>query len=133
MAVDILVPQLGESVIEATVGKWLKQIGDTVAPGEPLVELETDKVNLEVTAEQGGVLRNIARDTGSVVGVGEALGHIAASDGAMDTVPVQPVAAAPAIQPTTAGDNGARAATASTPTPTGSSVRPRTTPVAGRI
>ena len=54
MPSELRVPTLGESVVDATVGAWLKQEGDTVAQGEPLVELETDKVNVEVPAEQAG-------------------------------------------------------------------------------
>jgi 2-oxoglutarate dehydrogenase E2 component (dihydrolipoamide succinyltransferase) len=59
MPVEIRVPTLGESIVEATVGKWLKQVGDVVAAGETLVDLETDKVNVEVPAEQSGVLEHI--------------------------------------------------------------------------
>ena len=54
MPVEVRVPTLGESVVEATVGRWLKAEGDSVAYGDPLVELETDKVNVEITAEQDG-------------------------------------------------------------------------------
>ena len=66
---DIRVPTLGESVTEATVGKWFKQPGDAVAVDEPLVELETDKVTLEVPAPAAGVLYDIAAKTGDTVGV----------------------------------------------------------------
>ena len=77
---DIRVPTLGESVTEATVGKWFKQPGDAVAVDEPLVELETDKVTLEVPAPAAGVLSDIAAKTGDTVGVGALLGQI--TDGA---------------------------------------------------
>lgn len=76
MAFEIKVPPLGESIVEATVGKWLKQSGDKVGVGEPLVELETDKVSLEVSADQEGVLGSIAKAEGETVGVGEVLGTI---------------------------------------------------------
>jgi 2-oxoglutarate dehydrogenase E2 component (dihydrolipoamide succinyltransferase) len=76
MAVDIVVPELGESVVEATVARWLKAEGDPVAVGEPVVELETDKVNLEVGAEKGGVLASIAVGAGEDVAVGDVLGQI---------------------------------------------------------
>ncbi len=76
MAVDIVVPELGESVVEATVARWLKDEGDPVAVGEPVVELETDKVNLEVGAEKGGVLARIAVQAGEDVAVGDVLGQI---------------------------------------------------------
>ncbi|MCF8476644.1 MAG: 2-oxoglutarate dehydrogenase complex dihydrolipoyllysine-residue succinyltransferase [Pseudolabrys sp.] len=77
---DIRVPTLGESVTEATVGKWFKQPGDAVAVDEPLVELETDKVTLEVPAPAAGVLGEIAAKDGETVGVGAVLGSI--KDGA---------------------------------------------------
>ena len=76
MAVEIHVPELGESVTEATVGKWLKSEGEAVEAGEPLVELETDKINFEVEAEQDGVLESIAKGEGEDVGVGEVIGTI---------------------------------------------------------
>ena len=64
---EITVPQLGESVTEATVAKWFKSIGDTVDRDEPLVELETDKVTLEVNAAEAGTLAEIAAAEGSEV------------------------------------------------------------------
>jgi 2-oxoglutarate dehydrogenase E2 component (dihydrolipoamide succinyltransferase) len=81
MPVEIRVPVLGESVVEAVVGKWLKNIGDSVAPGDAIVELETDKVNLEVPAEQGGILDGILKNAGDTVGVGEVLGTLGADAG----------------------------------------------------
>jgi len=79
--VEIQVPELGESVTEATVGRWLKSEGEEVAAGEPVVELETDKVNFEVEAEQDGVLESIAKGEGEDVGVGEVIGTIGEGDG----------------------------------------------------
>ena len=73
---DIRVPTLGESVTEATVGKWFKNPGDPVAVDEPLVELETDKVTLEVPAPAAGVLGDIAVKDGDTVAVGALLGSI---------------------------------------------------------
>ncbi len=78
MPVEIRVPQLGDSVVEATVGRWLKQPGDSVAAGDPLVDLETDKVNLTVSAEQDGVLADITRQEGENVAVGDLLGALSA-------------------------------------------------------
>ena len=75
---NIVVPQLGESVIEARVARWLKKEGDAVAAGDPLVELETDKIDLEVNAESAGVLARIDRKDGEDVKVGEVLGVIEA-------------------------------------------------------
>jgi 2-oxoglutarate dehydrogenase E2 component (dihydrolipoamide succinyltransferase) len=82
MPTEIKVPTLGESIVEATVGKWLKREGDTVAAGEALVDLETDKVNVEVTAEQAGVLERILKAEGTSVTIGEALGVLGAGNGA---------------------------------------------------
>ncbi len=73
---QVLVPQLGESVVEATVGAWLKQEGDTVRPGDVLVELQTDKVDVEVGAESAGVLLRIERQEGEDVTIGEVLAVI---------------------------------------------------------
>src|SRR5688500_18121423 len=81
MPVEIHVPELGESVADATVGRWLKQEGDEVKSGEPLVELETDKINFEVEAEQDGVLKSIAKGEGETVNVGEVIGTIGEADG----------------------------------------------------
>ncbi len=79
---DIRVPTLGESVTEATVGKWFKQPGDPVAVDEPLVELETDKVTLEVPAPAAGVLSDVAAKNGDTVAVGALLGQIKEGAGA---------------------------------------------------
>jgi 2-oxoglutarate dehydrogenase E2 component (dihydrolipoamide succinyltransferase) len=81
MAAEIVVPALGESVKEATVAKWLKKVGDTVAVDDPLVELETDKVTLEVNAKDAGILKEIKVQSGSNVAVGAVLGSIGAGTG----------------------------------------------------
>ena len=73
---DVVVPQLGESVIEARIARWVKHEGDSVAAGDVLVELETDKIDLEVSAESAGVLSKVARQDGEDVKVGELLGVI---------------------------------------------------------
>jgi 2-oxoglutarate dehydrogenase E2 component (dihydrolipoamide succinyltransferase) len=93
MASEIRVPTLGESVSEAIVGKWFKKVGDQVAVDEPLVELETDKVTLEVPSPVAGVIERIDVDDGATVGVGALLGKIKA--GAVAAVP----AARPAAKP----------------------------------
>jgi 2-oxoglutarate dehydrogenase E2 component (dihydrolipoamide succinyltransferase) len=82
VAVEIHVPELGESVADATVGRWLKQEGEAVKSGDPLVELETDKINFEVEAEQDGVLESISKGEGETVGVGEVIGTLGEGDGA---------------------------------------------------
>jgi 2-oxoglutarate dehydrogenase E2 component (dihydrolipoamide succinyltransferase) len=76
MATNIVVPEVGESIVDARVAKWLKREGDAVSVGDPLVELETDKIDLEVAAPQGGVLSKIAHGDGADVKVGEVLGVI---------------------------------------------------------
>ena len=70
---NIVVPELGESVVEARVAKWLKKEGDRVEVGEPVVELETEKIDLEVNAERGGVLTSIKHKVGDDVKIGELL------------------------------------------------------------
>jgi 2-oxoglutarate dehydrogenase E2 component (dihydrolipoamide succinyltransferase) len=82
MSTPILVPTLGESVTEATVAKWLKKVGDNVNLDEAIVELETDKVSLEVTSPTKGVLEEITVNVGETVGVGSQLGVIGASTSA---------------------------------------------------
>jgi 2-oxoglutarate dehydrogenase E2 component (dihydrolipoamide succinyltransferase) len=105
---EIRVPTLGESVTEATIGKWFKKPGDPVAVDEPLVELETDKVTIEVPAPAAGVLGPIAAKDGDTVAVGAVLGQIEeGADAAKSKVqPAKPAAAASAPQapspPTTA-------------------------------
>jgi 2-oxoglutarate dehydrogenase E2 component (dihydrolipoamide succinyltransferase) len=95
---DIRVPALGESVTEATVGKWFKQPGDAVAADEPLVELETDKVTLEVPAPAAGVLSDVAAKEGATVAPGALLGQI--KDGAAAAAkPAAASAATPAEAP----------------------------------
>ena len=77
---EIRVPTLGESVTEATIGRWFKKAGDAVAVDEPLVELETDKVTIEVPAPSAGMLGEITAKDGETVAVGALLGQI--TDGA---------------------------------------------------
>ena len=85
MSTEIKVPAMGESVTEATVSKWFKKVGDTVARDEPLVELETDKVTVEVPSPAAGTLESIAVQTGATVQVGTLLGTI--SEGASNSRP----------------------------------------------
>jgi 2-oxoglutarate dehydrogenase E2 component (dihydrolipoamide succinyltransferase) len=108
MSVNIVVPEMGESIVDARVAKWLKNEGDVVAVGEPLVELETDKVDVEVSAPRAGVLAKVAYAKGADVKIGDVLGMIeegpagsagaaavpptraAASKGAANSSPVSP-------------------------------------------
>ncbi|MGF9565719.1 2-oxoglutarate dehydrogenase complex dihydrolipoyllysine-residue succinyltransferase [Neorhizobium sp. JUb45] len=94
MATEIRVPTLGESVSEATVGTWFKKVGDTVKADEPLVELETDKVTVEVPSPVSGVLTEIVAQNGETVGLDALLGQIA--EGAAGTASAAPAAAKPA-------------------------------------
>ncbi|HEY3415194.1 MAG TPA: 2-oxoglutarate dehydrogenase complex dihydrolipoyllysine-residue succinyltransferase [Armatimonadota bacterium] len=93
MPFDIVVPQLGESVVDATLGRWLKKPGDAVAEGEAVLALETDKVDLDVTVERAGVLSEILRNEGDTVQVGEVLGRVvegAPQNAAADATPPAP-------------------------------------------
>ena len=89
MSEKIVVPVLGESITEATVAKWLKNPGDAVEADEPIVELETDKVNLEVPSPISGVLTEINSQDGSVVEVGALLGSVSADSGAVKSAPIK--------------------------------------------
>ena len=100
MANNVVVPELGESVVEATVSHWLKHEGDHVAVGEAIVEIETDKVNLEVSADQAGLLKRILHPEGDDVKVGDVLAEIeagteaqpvAAAEPKPETVPANPI------------------------------------------
>jgi 2-oxoglutarate dehydrogenase E2 component (dihydrolipoamide succinyltransferase) len=99
---EIRVPTLGESVTEATIGKWFKKPGDAVAVDEPLVELETDKVTIEVPAPAAGVLSDIAAKDGETVAVGALLGQIKEGVGGAAKAVLAPAAApASAAKPAT--------------------------------
>jgi 2-oxoglutarate dehydrogenase E2 component (dihydrolipoamide succinyltransferase) len=99
MPVNIVVPEMGESIVDARVARWLKNEGDAVSTGEALVELETDKVDVEVSATQNGVLQKITQLAGADVKIGEVLGVI--GDGAVAAVaPAEKKADAPAAAKT---------------------------------
>lgn len=87
---SIKVPPLGESIVEATISRWLKREGDAVAAGDTLVELETDKITVEVPALEAGVLTKRHKSEGDVVNVGDALGEITAGSGAAAATPAAP-------------------------------------------
>jgi 2-oxoglutarate dehydrogenase E2 component (dihydrolipoamide succinyltransferase) len=109
MSIEITVPQLGESIVEATVGRWQKNEGERVTTGESLVELETDKVNVEVTAPGDGVLTRVLKHEGDTVNVGELLATV-------DSAAEQPTS-----QVSTAASNGS--STSGSPSPRGGLVR----------
>jgi 2-oxoglutarate dehydrogenase E2 component (dihydrolipoamide succinyltransferase) len=102
MSTNIVVPELGESVVEARVAKWLKKQGDAVNAGEPLVELETEKIDLEVSADRAGVLSNIKHQEGADVKVGEILAVLEESTNGASAQPKGPEVSASA----TAGRSG---------------------------
>ena len=97
MAIEIRVPTLGELISEATVGKWFKKAGEPVRADEPLVELETDKVTLEVNAPGAGVLSEITAETGQTVAIGALLGQLSGAAAASAAPPTP--AAAPKVAP----------------------------------
>jgi 2-oxoglutarate dehydrogenase E2 component (dihydrolipoamide succinyltransferase) len=121
MSVNIVVPEVGESIVDARVAKWLKREGDAVAAGDPLVELETDKIDLEVAAPQAGVLKRIDRKDGEDVKVGEVLGIIEAG------------AAAPAEKPAEADGGEAARAPADETAGAKGSAKTRATPAARKV
>jgi pyruvate dehydrogenase E2 component (dihydrolipoamide acetyltransferase) len=94
MPTDIIMPQMGESIVEGTITKWLKKPGDKVQRDEPLFEISTDKVDAEIPAPASGVLQEIKVTEGTTVGVNTVVGTIAA-DGEAAAAPAKPAAAAP--------------------------------------
>src|SRR6187399_3300950 len=98
MSVNIVVPEMGESIVDARVARWLKKAGDVVSAGDPLVELETDKVDVEVSAPQNGVLESIAHAAGTDVKIGEVLGTIAAGAGRPAPSAASPAPAAAPVE-----------------------------------
>ncbi len=112
MATEVLVPTLGESITEATVGEWLKQPGDPVAADEPIASLETDKVSVEVPSPVAGVMGQHAVKVGDTVEVGALIATIESGDGApaKSAAPQPAVTEAPAAAPTPAAQGDAAAA-----------------------
>jgi 2-oxoglutarate dehydrogenase E2 component (dihydrolipoamide succinyltransferase) len=140
MSVDITVPALGESIVEATVGRWLKSEGETVEQGEAVVELETDKVNMEVAAESDGVLISIQRAEGETVNIGDVLGTMGdqtSSDASGAQARTESPTSAP-TKPAQSADsqaNGVRAASSAGTSveANGGGESARSTPLARRI
>ncbi len=93
MTVEIRVPTLGESIVDAVVANWLKHEGETVKQGDVLVELETDKVNVDVSADQGGILQKIEKQVGDTVAIGDLLGSIGEGTKAASPTQEQPAQA----------------------------------------
>jgi 2-oxoglutarate dehydrogenase E2 component (dihydrolipoamide succinyltransferase) len=136
MASNIVVPEVGESIVDARIAKWLRHEGDVVAAGDPLVELETDKIDLEVSAPQAGVLSRIARQDGEDVKVGEVLGVIEEAAPGQAAKPAASsgdgAAVAPAVpdanRQVTPGQQAPAQRQAAAPAPAGKA--PRATPTA---
>jgi 2-oxoglutarate dehydrogenase E2 component (dihydrolipoamide succinyltransferase) len=116
MPTDIIMPQMGESIVEGTITKWLKKPGDKVQRDEPLFEISTDKVDAEIPAPASGVLREIKVTEGTTVGVNTIVGTIAV-DGEAAAAPTKPATAAPtAEKPPTAKTEEKKSTSAPTPT-----------------
>lgn len=122
MSTNVVVPELGESVVEARVAKWLKNEGDQVSAGDPLVELETEKIDLEVSADRAGVLISIKHQAGADVKVGEVLATLESG-------------ASGALSASGAGATGASGATApaAAPAPVATSAASKATPTAKNV
>lgn len=131
MPTNIVVPALGESVVEATVARWLKKQGDSITSGEPIVELETDKVDLEVPADQNGVLVEILRQEGEDVQIGDVLGVI---DGNGAAAPASKEESPSEAQPESESDSPADDQSSAKPEPSPSADSDvEATPVAKRM
>ncbi len=113
MAFEVRVPSLGESVTEAVIGRWIKQDGDVVAIDEPILELESDKANMDLAAEQAGRLK-VLKKAGDTVNVGDLVATIEAADGAAAATPAP---AATAVAPATPSSPQATAQAAAQPAP----------------
>jgi 2-oxoglutarate dehydrogenase E2 component (dihydrolipoamide succinyltransferase) len=137
MAYEIKVPSLGESIVEATVARWLKKAGEAVSAGEPVVELETDKVNLEVAADQAGVIGTIAKNEGDTVAIGDVLGTIEAGAGATaapaEAAPAAPAEASAEAAPAPAPAAPTPAAPAEAPDSAGNGANIAASPVAQKV
>src|SRR5687768_558599 len=144
---SIKVPPLGESIVEATVSRWLKKEGDAVAAGDTLVELETDKITVEVPALKGGVLGKVAKAEGEVVHVDDVLGELddsavpagagSTSTGARGAAEAPTPPASPRLNPEPANSRGLReaagAGSAGTSTAPPQSGEGKSSPAARRI
>jgi 2-oxoglutarate dehydrogenase E2 component (dihydrolipoamide succinyltransferase) len=132
MAADITVPTLGESVTSATIARWIKKIGENVAADEPVVELETDKVTVEVNASEAGVIAEIVADEGAEVEVGALLGRIGANGAAAAPAPkkAEPKPEAkPEVKPEAKAAAVADAGVKTPPPPPGPVARPGSAPL----
>src|SRR3954467_12119036 len=129
----IKVPPLGESIGEATVSRWLKKEGDAVAPGDTLVELETDKITVEVPAMTGGVLTKRAHGEGDVVKVDDLLAEIDESGKGAAAAPAAAAVPAPASKPPEAPKPAEPTKPAAAPAPSAPTGEVRASPAAQRV
>ena len=129
MPVEVRVPPLGESVTEATVAAWLKHVGDVVEAGEPLVELETDKVNVDVAAERSGVLTEIVHGSGETVHPGDVLAMVSESGAASASADGLASDSASSSASATASSSASASSAAASPPQD----RPHASPVARRM
>lgn len=132
MSNEIRVPTLGESITEATIAQWYKKPGEAVAMDEPLCELETDKVTIEVPAQSAGVLAEVLAEEGATVEVGALLGSIGAGDGSAPA-PVAEAAPKAEAAPETPAETPAEAAPAAAPAPAANIDTSGLSPAARRV
>lgn len=111
---EVRVPQMGESVTEATILRWLKKVGETVSAGDPIAELETDKVNVEVPADSAGVIQSFAHAEGDTVAVGDVLA-VVGTEADDPVAEAAPAPAAPAVTAAPAASQNGEAAPAASP------------------
>lgn len=123
---------MGESISEGTIARWAVKVGDTVQQGDLLLELETDKVNLEISADQGGVIAEIIRQEGDTVQIGEVVGRIGEGGAAAAPAPAAPAASAPAA-PAAAPAAAAPAAPAAAPAAADSAANVPASPAARKL
>ena len=135
MPTDIIMPQMGESIVEGTITKWLKKPGDKVQRDEPLFEISTDKVDAEIPAPASGVLQEIKVAEGTTVGVNTIVGTIAV-DGEAASAPSKPAAAAPTAEKATRPEprtEEKKSAPASAPAPQEDEEEARSSPLVRKI
>ena len=113
MTIEIKAPTLPESVPDGTIATWYKNVGDSVARDELLVDIETDKVVIEVVSPTDGTLQEIIKNPGDTIVSNEAIGAVVAGEVAAEAAPSAPAAEAPAAEPAAAASNSDAAAMAS--------------------
>ncbi len=129
--IDVIMPQMGESIAEGTMSRWMKQVGDTVKRDEPIFEISTDKVDAEIPAPAAGVLAEVIVTEGQTVAVGTIVGRIETAVGAQPVAPAPPSAPSPvAAQPVAAAPPSAPPPVAAPPVAPTPPPSPRPAPVA---